>query len=166
MIGSLVDRALQLAAMILIAALTGVVALGVVSRGLGEPFIWTDEAARFLMVWLACVGWMLASRKRTHIRIRFFFDRLPDRLRRVGEFVFLVAILLFGALVARHGWALVERSGDLEMTTLPLSMAVLYLPLVLAGVFTVAQAAVEAIAIARGADPDPPAEAVPESTIL
>jgi TRAP-type C4-dicarboxylate transport system permease small subunit len=148
--------------MVLIAALTLVVALGVVSRGIGEPFIWTDELARFLMVWLACVGWMLASRKHSHIRIRFFLDRLPDRLRGAAELVFLLAILAFGALVVRHGWSLVARSGDLEMTTLPISMSVLYLPLVIAGAATVAQALVEAIGVLRGDDLSPPQQAPEE----
>lgn len=162
MIGKLFDATLRLAAMVLIAALTLVVALGVVSRGIGEPFIWTDELARFLMVWLACVGWMLASRKHSHIRIRFFLDRLPDRLRGAAELVFLVAILAFGALVVRHGWSLVARSGDLEMTTLPISMSVLYLPLVIAGAATVAQALVEAIGVLRGDDLSPPQQAPEE----
>jgi TRAP-type C4-dicarboxylate transport system permease small subunit len=161
-IGKLFDATLRLAAMVLIAALTLVVALGVVSRGIGEPFIWTDELARFLMVWLACVGWMLASRKHSHIRIRFFLDRLPDRLRGAAELVFLVAILAFGALVVRHGWSLVARSGDLEMTTLPISMSVLYLPLVIAGAATVAQALVEAIGVLRGDDLSPPQQAPEE----
>jgi len=44
---------------VLVVALLLSVAAGVVSRGLGEPFIWTDEVARFLMVWLACFGWIL-----------------------------------------------------------------------------------------------------------
>ena len=159
MIATLFDRALRLAAMGLIAALTLVVALGVVSRGLGEPFIWTDELARFLMVWLACVGWMLASRKRTHIRIRFFLDRLPDRLRRAAEIAFLLAVLAFGALVVWHGWSLVARSRDLEMTTLPITMSVLYLPLVIAGLVTLAQAATDTLAVLRGEDVGPPPDA-------
>lgn len=165
MIAALFDGALRIAAMILIAALTLVVAAGVVSRGLGEPFIWTDEAARFLMVWLAGVGWMIASRRRTHIRIRFFLDRLPERLRRGAEVVFLVAVFAFGALVVRHGWSLVARSGDLEMTTLPISMSILYLPLVIAGAATIAQALVEAIGVLRGDDLSPAQQAPDESAL-
>lgn len=164
MLASLVDGALRLAAMALLAALTLVVAAGVVSRGVGEPFIWTDEAARLMMVWLAAFGWMIASRKRSHIRIRFFQERLPGGMRRGAEMLFLAATLVFGALVARHGWSLVARSGDLEMTTLPISMSVLYFPLVLAGAASVAQALVELVGVLRGEDlspPAPPEEGVP-----
>ena len=47
----------------LVTALLGCVSLGALTRGLGEPLIWTDELSRFLMVWLAVFGWIVASRK-------------------------------------------------------------------------------------------------------
>ena len=46
----------------LVAALLGCVSLGALTRGLGEPLIWTDELSRFLMVWLAVFGWVVAWR--------------------------------------------------------------------------------------------------------
>ena len=50
------DRAAAIVACALVVALLVCVALGVVTRGLGEPLIWTDELSRFLMVWLAVFG--------------------------------------------------------------------------------------------------------------
>jgi len=66
------DKAAAFVGCGLVIALLVCVALGVVTRALGEPLIWTDELSRFLMVWLAVFGWVLASRKRIHVRIRFF----------------------------------------------------------------------------------------------
>lgn len=147
---TVLDAALRLLAILLLVALLGVVTAGVVSRGLGEPLIWTDEVSRFLMIWLACVGWMLASRKRAHIRIRYFADKLPARARRGGELAIQAAMCLFGALVAWHGWTLVGRSLELEATTVPVPMATMYLPVVLAGAATALQALGE---IAEGLRP-------------
>ena len=73
------DRATAIVACVLVVALLVCVALGVVTRGMGEPLIWTDELSRFLMVWLAVFGWILGSRKRIHVRIRYFQDLLPAR---------------------------------------------------------------------------------------
>ena len=53
----------------------------------GDPLIWTDELSRFLMVWVAVFGWMLASRRRIHIRIRYFQDLLPARAHAAAEIV-------------------------------------------------------------------------------
>ena len=80
-----------------------------------EPLIWTDEMSRFLMVWLAVVGWMLASRRRAHIRIRFFQDLLPTPRRRVGRDRHPVrASSLLRRAAAGYGVGLVERNHDIE----------------------------------------------------
>jgi TRAP-type transport system small permease protein len=137
------DKAAAFVACVLVTALLVCVALGVVTRALGEPFIWTDELSRFLMVWLAVFGWMLAMRKRIHVRIRYFQHRLPVPAQRFVEVAIQAAMALFGALVAVYGSGLIARNHDLEATTLPISMAWLYAPLVLGGAVTACQALVE-----------------------
>ena len=83
----------------LVVALLGCVLLGVITRTLGDPFSWTDELSRFLMVWLAVFGWVLASRKHIHVRIRYFQDLLPATMRRSAE----LAIQLESRRRPRHG---------------------------------------------------------------
>jgi len=134
------DRAIGLVAMILMTLLLHCVLLGVATRALNDPLIWTDEVSRFLMIWLAVLGWLLASRKRIHIRIRFFVGFLPAPLRRRVELITQLAIALFGALMVWHGVGLVTRNFDIEATTVPIAMSYLYLPIVLAGLVTAAQA--------------------------
>ena len=79
------DHAAAFASCALVVALLVDVSLGAITRTLGDPLIWTDELARFLMVWLAVLGWIVASRKRLHVRIRFFQDLLPGRGQRSVE---------------------------------------------------------------------------------
>jgi TRAP-type C4-dicarboxylate transport system permease small subunit len=97
------DSAAAFIACALVAALLGCVALGVITRGLGNPLIWTDELSRFLMVWLAVFGWILASRKRIHVRIRYFQGLLPASAHATVETVFQLAMTLFGVLIAWYG---------------------------------------------------------------
>ena len=144
------DRAVALAGLVLLGVLLGVVTLGVITRALGDPLIWTDEVSRFLMAWLACAGWLLASRHRGHIRIRYFADKLPGRPRRAVEFALQAAVALFGALVVRHGWTLTLRNLDLEATTVPVPIAVMYVPLLIAGAVTTVQALSECVDAVRG----------------
>jgi len=144
------DAALAFAAALLLCLVLLCVSLGVVTRALGDPLIWTDEVARFLMIWLAVLGWLLASRKRVHIRIRFFVDRLPAISRPTVERVLLLAVALFGALTAWYGSDLVRRNLDIEATTVPVSMSVVYLPIVLAGLATLLQALAETVERLRG----------------
>jgi len=144
------DSAAAIIACVLVVALLGCVALGVVTRGLGNPLIWTDELSRFLMVWLAVFGWILASRKRIHVRIRYFQDLLPSRAHGTVETIFQLAMTLFGVLITWYGVGLVSKNHDLEATSLPIAMAWMYVPMVLAGLVTAGQGACEAVAaIAR-----------------
>src|SRR5215475_4120011 len=110
------DRAAAFVACAIVVALLGCVALGVVTRALGDPLIWTDELSRFLMVWLAVFGWVLATRRRIHIRIRFFQDKLPGRAHRTVEIAIQAAMALFGALVAVYGAGLIGKNYALPIT--------------------------------------------------
>ncbi|HEV8501836.1 MAG TPA: TRAP transporter small permease [Casimicrobiaceae bacterium] len=147
------DRAAASIACALVVALLGCVTLGVVTRAFGEPLIWTDEGSRFLMVWLAVFGWLLASRKRIHVRIRYFQELLPAISQRGLEVAFQLALVGLGALIAGFGVALVARNRDLEATSLPISMAWMYVPMVLAGIVTLLQAAHEVVEALRGRGP-------------
>jgi TRAP-type C4-dicarboxylate transport system permease small subunit len=142
-VSSLLDRVTAIVACALVVALLVDVSLGVVTREAGSPLIWTDELARFLMVWLAVFGWVLASRKRLHVRIRYFQDLLPRRAHKTTEVVIQLALTVFGALVAMYSVGLVVKNHDLEATTLPISMSWMYAPLVLAGIATAAQGLIE-----------------------
>ena len=139
------DRAAAFTACALVVTLLGCVVLGVITRALGEPLIWTDELSRFLMVWLAVFGWVLASRKRIHVRIRYFQDHLPARAHKAVELFIQLALALFGILITWYSIGLVGKNHDLEATSLPISMAWMYVPMVLAGIVTAVQGTSEVI---------------------
>jgi TRAP-type transport system small permease protein len=135
----LFDRGIAVLAGLVVVLLALAVLAGVVSRGLGEPFIWTDEAARFLMVWLACLGWILAGRSHSHIRVRFFLEKVPVRWRALVEIAMQAFVVLFGLLTAWYGAELVGRNLEIEATTLPIVMAWVYVPVVFTGLATAGQ---------------------------
>jgi TRAP-type transport system small permease protein len=137
------DRLLMAAAGLVVAVLLGTVTAGVVSRALNRPLSWTDEASGFLMVWLACLGWMLATRHGAHIRIRVFQDRLPRAAWRGTEAAILLAAALLGAVVAFYSVHLIRSNADIESLALPISSAWLYVPLLPAGIVTALQALAE-----------------------
>ena len=147
------DKASLFVCCALVTALLGCVSLGALTRGLGEPLIWTDELSRFLMVWLAVFGWIVASRKRIHVRIRFFQDRLPKHVHKATEIAIQSAMTLFGALVAAYSVGLIGRNHDLDATTLPISMAWMYAPMVLGGAITALQGAGEILQALRRSRP-------------
>ena len=95
------DRLLQSSIAMLVAALTAVVGIQVVARHLlHEPFPWTEEIARVLMVWLMCAGGVWALRHGQHPRVTALVRLLPaarrlavDRGMRLVLLAFLVLLL-------------------------------------------------------------------------
>lgn len=144
------DRVVGAIACFILIALLLCVTLGVVTRAIDDPLIWTDEVSRFLMIWLAVFGWILASRRRSHVRIRFFQDLLPKQAWKVAEIAIQLALFIFGLGVMFHSVGLVLRNFDLEATTVPISFAWMYAPMILSGAVTAAQAAAEMVERGRG----------------
>jgi len=41
----------------------------VLRYGFDRPLVWSDELARYLFVWCAFLGWVVAARRRSHLAI-------------------------------------------------------------------------------------------------
>lgn len=143
---ALLDRSLQLFTGFLVAVLLCVVTAGIIFRAFNEPLSWTDEICGFLMVWLACLGWMIATRRNAHIRIRLLLDKLPGKAWRGTEVVIQVAVALVGVVVAWKSIHLVQVNSDIEAMSLPVSVAWMYAPLLPAGLLTTVQALIDMFA--------------------
>jgi TRAP-type transport system small permease protein len=152
------DRLLMAVAGLVVVVLLGTVMAGVVSRALNHPLGWTDEASGFLMVWLACLGWMLATRHGAHIRINVFQDKLPRAAWRATEVAILLAVALLGAVLAWYSVHLIRTNADMEAMSLPVSAAWLYVPLLPAGIVTLLQALADLVLVLRRRDAVPHAE--------
>lgn len=138
------ERAVEIAAVLATLAMLLSVVGGVVTRALDDPAIWTDELARYLLVWVACLGWVIATRRRVHIRITVFLDMLPPPAHHAAEVAIQALVALFGLLLALKGVELVWQNWDLEATTMPISTAWLYVPMILVGIVIALQATREA----------------------
>jgi TRAP-type C4-dicarboxylate transport system permease small subunit len=144
------DRIVRYAAVALLLALLASVLLGVLSRQLNAPLAWTDELAQYLLVWTGFVGWIIAARRRSHIRITVFADKLPEGAGRVLEVATQVAIILFAGVLIRYSFGLIERNWDVESIALPVSSAALYIVMPLAGLALILQAAAEIADVVSG----------------
>ena len=44
-----------------------------------HPLSWTEESINLIYVWICYLGWIIAERKGSHIRITFLVGKLRDR---------------------------------------------------------------------------------------
>jgi len=112
---------------------------GVFSRyALGEQTKWTEELARFLLVWVALMGGALAFRSKAHLGVDYFVNLLhPDARRVTAVAAHLVVLVFAGAVLLLGGANVVREALALEQTTPALGwkMGYVYLALPISGFF-------------------------------
>lgn len=154
-VGRFADRLLEGAAVVVALTMLAVVVASVAFRALGNPLAWSDELAQYLLVWLGLIGWMIASRRRSHIRIVVLLDRLPEVARRFAEVAIRLAIIAFAAVLLWQSRGLIVRNIDIEAVTLPFPSALLYVLLPLLALVLIVQATAEIVEQWAPAAPPP-----------
>lgn len=92
------------------------------------PLPWSEELARYLMIWLGMLGSVVALRRGRHIGVRVFVDKLPPGIydRYLVPLV-QCAMLAFLAVLLKEGVALAVFNAEQLSPGLELPMLVPYL---------------------------------------
>jgi TRAP-type C4-dicarboxylate transport system permease small subunit len=125
------DRLVLLVTSIMLAALTAamtvVVLLGVFTRYvLNDALPWTEELARYILIWLSWLGGGIAMRRGSHIAVDLFIDKLSPRVRSVIKFLGRNLVLLFLVICIVYGLDLARRVGMQSTIALGISMQIPY----------------------------------------
>lgn len=133
------DRVLVVLLVALFAALVLMVVWQVLSRyALNSPSAFTEEAARYLMIWVSLLGASYVFRMRLHIGLDLLTRKLTGSNKRIVEVAALTAAVLFALLILLVGGArLVELTWSLDQVSavLGIRMALVYLAIPLSGGF-------------------------------
>ena len=115
---------------------------------MGEPSAFTDELARFLMIWLGLLGAAYVSAKNGHVAIDVLAKRANAKNQRLLKRVVSGFIMLFSltAMVTGGGW-LVYTTYELKQLSpaLGLPLAYVYTVIPLSGLIVVYNKVVEII---------------------
>jgi TRAP-type C4-dicarboxylate transport system permease small subunit len=129
----IVDRGLEAALVVTMGANVLNVLWQVFTRFvLGRPSSWTEELARFLLIWLALLGAAYVAGRKMHLAIGAVVERLDARTRRRVEIVAHLAVGLFAAgVMGVGGLRLVWITFALEQTSAALGIRLGYVYAVL-----------------------------------
>jgi tripartite ATP-independent transporter DctM subunit len=120
----LADRVLQWSVAVLVVAQAAVVGLQVVARHvLRQPFPWTEEVARLLLVWLMCVGGISALRHSQHPRVTALVRLFSDARRAAIDRGLRLVLLGFFLLLIVPAWRLTVASAGERLPASGLSGA-------------------------------------------
>jgi TRAP-type C4-dicarboxylate transport system permease small subunit len=89
---------------------------------IGHSLAWSDEVVRYLFVQFTLLGTALTLRDRQHIRVEFFVELLPPKLRGGIEALALILVLAFNLLLVVFGMRWVAESAGFTTPALGLPL--------------------------------------------
>jgi TRAP-type transport system small permease protein len=116
-------RLLNVLLVVSVAALIVPVTLQMISRltGLIPAWIWTEEMARFLFIWMVMLGAMIGVREGTHFEVDVWPEMKPRANAALGlvsmVFVLITALIFvwYGINFVRFGWNQTSELAELPM---------------------------------------------------
>lgn len=155
---SAVDRLLATVICVLMAAMVLNVLWQVFTRFvLKNPSSFTEEAARYLMIWVGLLGSAYATGQKAHLALDLVTAKLSGARKRASELfihsavlVFALAVLVFGG--GRLVW--IQLSLGQQSAALQLKLGYVYLAVPLAGAIIVYYSVLALAAALRGENRD------------
>lgn len=125
---------------LLIAAMIGVVWFGIFDRyflALGGT--WTEELARYIMIWAALLAIPCCTYRREHIGLDLVFKKFPERHQmKIRLFLDILGICFFSFLLYYGG--MMTKAGATQYATIfGMNMVVPYLSVPVASALTITQ---------------------------
>jgi len=100
---------------------------------------WSEEVARYLMIWVSFLGASIALKYGFHIGVEFITNRIPEKIRGWVHLVAKIGILIFLIYFTIGGFRISWAVRDQDSPALLFSMAYAYLAAPVGGLFMILQ---------------------------
>lgn len=129
-VSDVLNRASEIALTVVLAAMAIAVFLQILFRyALHLPLFWTEEFARYCLVWASLLGAAVALKRGEHIAVTIVLENLPAGLARILIVVARISVALILLVIIWGGLKLVMVTSVQVSPALRIPMAVPYLAL-------------------------------------
>jgi TRAP-type C4-dicarboxylate transport system permease small subunit len=94
---------------------------------LNAPLIWSEELARYLLVWITFLGIHHGIRHRTHIEMGYFFAKLPRSWQRTVPVITQAFLVVCLVLFLPGAFRFVSAQSGIDSSAMQLNMGLVYL---------------------------------------
>ncbi|MBD8014616.1 TRAP transporter small permease [Planococcus wigleyi] len=124
--------------MILLVIMVLLVFFQIVSRAMfSTSFSWTNELARYMMVWLAFLGGGIAFQHNAHIGIEAIVERFSVRWQKFIQLAVMVICISFFIILIVTGLEFTTSSMTQSSPALNIPMGLVYLALPISGILQI-----------------------------
>jgi TRAP-type C4-dicarboxylate transport system permease small subunit len=93
---------------------------------LNDSLAWTEELAKFAMVWVACLVAPWAYRAHLNVSIQMFADALPAVLRRLTELLITLLVLVICGIFFIQSLEFWQTGLSINASSVPVKLAYFY----------------------------------------
>ena len=130
-----INRTTELFSALLLLTMVVLVFIQIVSRVIiSSSFPWTEEIARFMMIWITFLGAAVAFQYGAHIGVEAFVERLPAKLRSFFIVITMLICLSFFILLIVYGYQLANGAFVQTSPALQIPMGYIYYIIPISGV--------------------------------
>jgi TRAP-type C4-dicarboxylate transport system permease small subunit len=116
----------NIAAALLAAMLIMILAQVIFRYVLNDSLTWTEELAKFSMVWVACLVAPWAYRHHLNVSIELFADALPPILRQISELIISLLIIAISWIFLMESIAFWQGGWSITSSSMPIKLAYFY----------------------------------------
>lgn len=83
------------------------------------PSSWSEESARYLMIWLAMIGSAMALRHKEHVWIDTFIKSLSQEMRKIYTYFYFLCLFFFLVIILHYGISFAVLNSSQHSPTIP-----------------------------------------------
>lgn len=106
---------------------------------LNNSLVWTEEAARYLMIWMALIAASISLKRREHVGVEVVINKLPPGIKKVVVLIRDLLIAYFLYILTVEGFAMAIKAKSQVSPALNISMFWPLLSIPLTGLLTLLQ---------------------------
>jgi len=121
------------------------VLIGVFFRYVRDSLGWTEELARYLMIWAALLSISIGIKDKEHVGIQLIIRNIPIKYARILNFLVNIIILIFLSVLSYKGMYIANKAIPQLSTGLGISMFWALLSIPVSGVLAIIQQIIQII---------------------
>ncbi|MGN6682470.1 MAG: TRAP transporter small permease [Devosia sp.] len=150
---SVIGHAEETAGIVLVILLAIDVNLQIFARYIfHSPFIWPEEVARMLIIWMTFIGAAALARRGAEITVDTFVLMTPPPVRRLLYIYRDLALIVLFGFIGMQGFALAKTVANMPLVATGLPTSLLAWPVVIGSALTVLHCVLRLVVHAFGED--------------
>lgn len=121
-----VDRASTALTVILLGAMTIVTFMQIICRVFFSALSWSEEAARYMLIWITFIGAGCVHKRAGHISITFIQDIVPGKARKLLQILTQLLCIVVFAVATYYGFSYMQLMGAQLSAAMRIPMRYMY----------------------------------------